>query len=696
MSALPLTTWLCFMYKSANLSRIIKMAEQMQDYYCRVCRDVLQDPIILPCLHTFCRSCVSNYSNCPNKICTERVPNDKAGIPENPVFANMVQSYNHIISLAQNSDSELKCSDCLDTPPKNAVFFCLDCQELMCRSDYESHNRAMLRGKKHSQVRLQDGEHLEDLVLKPTSPVFMCKVHNTECIYLCKAEGQYICKKCLKEEHKGHNIRDLDYYAGDVKDELAKDIGKMTRGKENEMEIQRYYEQKLVEMTQEESTLLKRIEDEFNSKIEALNKHRDNLLEQVRNLSKQHRDFMKELMSRQEGLIDKLNEFKVVTRPYLYEYPVTYLLEVSVPIRDRIKQLERELHPDEATEPKKIQFAIGKLGEITSNPEEYGCINLIGQSSLSFQRPPRQLFDQSADDPLKPRCIGVNDKGQAFILRTPLGSTSRYCLDTLFSYNLGNKFLRKQTHNDANTDCVSFSGQCTMALSKQGKIAIADISESSIYVFNIDFAFITVIRGSAGGLNMIEPINITFSSKEQLIVASGYNSSVIVFTSDVKSRQIDSSFCVEQNDIDLNPNVTNRANPIVNMAVNSLGHIFLLLHYDPWFMICDFEGTEIPVSEYQALSDLVEEVYKPKSKMRKIYNRYDTPLLREKALIYVDSSDNVYLYYKTMFAVYNNHYKESTTYPATDIEEPICMACDNLSNVYFCTASHAALVYGTI
>ena len=625
----------------------------------------------------------------------ERVPNDKAGIPENPVCANMVESYNQILTLAQNSGSELKCSDCLDDPPKNAVFFCLDCKELMCRSDYESHNRAMLRGKKHSQVRLQDGEHLEDLVIKPIPPVFMCKVHNTESTYLCKADGQYICKKCLREEHKGHNIRDLDYFAGDIKDELSKDIGKMTRGKENEIEIQRYYEQKLVEMVEEESTLLKKIENEFNSKIEALQKHRDNLLEQVKNLSKQHRDFMKELMARQEGLIDKLNEFKVVTRPYLYEYPVTYLLEVSIPIRDRIKQLERELHPDEATEPKKIQFAIGKLGEITSNPEEYGSINLIGQSSLSFQRPPRLLFDQSIDDPLKPRCIAVNEKGQAFILRTPLGITSRYCLDSLFSYNLGNKFLRNQTDKDANTGCVRFSGQCSMAVSKYGKIAIADISESNVYVFNIDFAFITVVRGS-GGSNMKEPINITFSSKDQLVVASGYNSFLIIFNSDIKSGQIDSSFCVEQNDIELNPNLVSRANPIVNMAVNSFGHIFLLLHYDPWFMICDFEGTEVPTSEYKGLNDLVDEVYKPKSKMRKIYSRYDTPLLREKALIYVDSSDNVYLYYKSMFAVYNNHYKESNIYPATDIEEPICMACDNLSNVYFCTVSNNALVYGTI
>ena len=661
---------------------------------CLKCSDILQDPVILPCLHTFCRHCVTNQIECPDKNCKEKIPKETNSLPESPVFHNIIESYNHILNVVQNSDGDLKCNDCMDDPPKNAVFFCLECKELMCRSDFDAHNRGM-RVKKHSQIRVPDGENLEDLVIKPIFPVFMCQVHEKEALYVCKKDEQFICSDCRKGDHEGHQIRDLDYFAGDVKDDLAKDISKMTRGKENEMKFKNYCEQKLTAMSNDEETLLKRIEVEYNSKIKALENHRDNLLEQVKKLSKQNQDFMRDLMVRQEGLIDKLNNFKKLTQPYLYDYPVTYLLEVATPIRDRIKQLERELHPDESIEPKEIRFVIGKLGEITCNPEEYGSIGISGRGSLSFSRPPRVLSDQSQENSMKPRSLAVNEKGQIFILSTPIGTTNRYCFDSFFSYNLGNKPLRKRTNKDTNTACVRFSGECNMAISRKGKIAISDVSESSIYIFSIDFTFITVIQGEYGSSDMTESITITFSQNEELIMASGHNSLVTIFNADIQTRKLDSSFYIEQTGNELNPNLPSRANPIVNMAVNSSNHIFLLLQYDPWFVICDFKGKEITETEYQPLTELIEEVYKPKSKIRKIYSRYDTPLLREKALIYIDTSDNIYIYYKGTFGIYNSSHKESTTYPATDIEEPLSMACDDLSNVYFCTNSLNAVVYGS-
>ena len=105
-----------------------------------------------------------------------------------------------MVNLVQNSHSELKCNDFLDDPPNNAVIFCLDYKEFVSRSDYESHNRAMLRGKKHSQVRLQDG--VECIGRFNIKPIFMCNLYNSECICLYKADEQYICRKCLKKSIK--------------------------------------------------------------------------------------------------------------------------------------------------------------------------------------------------------------------------------------------------------------------------------------------------------------------------------------------------------------------------------------------------------------------------------------------------------------------------------------------------------------
>ena len=672
------------------------MAQIKQDHYCLYCNDVLQDPVLLPCLHSFCRNCVRSNKTCPDKLCTERIPKDIGSIPESLVHANLVSSYSTILALMQKPINELFCDDCFDDPPKNAVYYCLDCKELMCRADYESHVRAMMRGKKHVQVRLEDGDHLDDVIIKPMEPVFTCTPHGNETEVCCSVDGEYVCRSCRDDEHRGHLIRDLDYVAGDLKDDLARDIGKMTRGKENEIEIKKYYEQKLFEMSEEEKGLLTQIENEFNSKIKALELHREKLMQEVRDLSKQHQSFMRDLMTRQEGLIDKLNEFKVVTRPYLYEYPVTYLLDVMTPIRDRIQQLDRELHPDETTEPKKIQFVIGKLGEITSSPEEYGSISTVGRKSLSFSRPPRFLFGNSKDDPMKPKCVAVNERGQAFVLRTPVGLTSRYCLEKVLSYTLGNKELKSFSEKDSGTASVRFSGKCSMTVSKKGKIAIADQKESNIYIFNIDFVYYMTIRGNYKQSGLIEPNVIAFSSEDKLIVASGYNSVVIAFNISSSSLQLESGFVVEQKEVDLYQSLPSKVNPIVNMAVNSKNHILLLLQLDPWFMICDFDGDEIPMDEYRILHEMIDEIYKPRTKIRKVYRRYDTPLLREKALLYVDNSDNVYLLYKSKFAVYNSHYKEVAIYPATDVEEAVSIACDNLNNVYLCTDSHNALVYGSI
>lgn len=125
---------------------------------CSICQEVFVDPIVLPCVHTFCRKCIADWirsgdavvvvdavrktAACP--LCRHdfTVPDGGGAaerLPKNGLVAKLLLARQLCSSVRREAASAARCDMCGavrsedgDDDETTAVAFCVDCQENMC------------------------------------------------------------------------------------------------------------------------------------------------------------------------------------------------------------------------------------------------------------------------------------------------------------------------------------------------------------------------------------------------------------------------------------------------------------------------------------------------------------------------------------------------------------------------------------
>ncbi|XP_034557234.1 tripartite motif-containing protein 35-like [Notolabrus celidotus] len=119
------------------------MASRLEeDLSCPVCHEIFKDPVILSCLHSFCKDCLQSWwrekedKECP--LCKRR--HSKKGLPPNFALKNLCESF--LQERGQRSSEDL-CS----LHSEKLKLFCLDHQEPVCV--------ICINSKKHSDHRFR-------------------------------------------------------------------------------------------------------------------------------------------------------------------------------------------------------------------------------------------------------------------------------------------------------------------------------------------------------------------------------------------------------------------------------------------------------------------------------------------------------------------------------------------------------------
>ena len=159
----------------------------------------------LPCLHTFCLSCLQSHAgkrpkfNCP-QCRKEIIPPDQNvdSLPNNFLVENL-KDYKDLINHA------VLCGDCDDG--NQAVSFCHDCGLFLCQGCVDDHRRK--RSQRHHKLST-----LKDLQQQNYHPrkERVCQKHPSQTVNLyCKEAACKVpvCASCGLVDHRGHELIDI-------------------------------------------------------------------------------------------------------------------------------------------------------------------------------------------------------------------------------------------------------------------------------------------------------------------------------------------------------------------------------------------------------------------------------------------------------------------------------------------------------
>ena len=218
---------------------------------CPLCKEAFRKPKYLPCLHSFCESCLQGYIVKIADICTKLNNKLPASIFDKkpyvwtgdgfpcPVCRTHVQMradqlrgstpeqwasmfpVNQLIlsilgydSIPGENDTCTPCQKIND--PQDAEEWCLQCSEALCRSCTD-HHRVLKATDSHTVVQLSELKNFKGPFKH--EEISTCHAHGGKKIHMyCVDHNKIACEDCCKEEHREcETLIEIDRVAGEIR-----------------------------------------------------------------------------------------------------------------------------------------------------------------------------------------------------------------------------------------------------------------------------------------------------------------------------------------------------------------------------------------------------------------------------------------------------------------------------------------------
>ncbi|XP_065902733.1 E3 ubiquitin-protein ligase TRIM71-like isoform X2 [Dysidea avara] len=192
-------------YASKNNRNMATNWEKVkEELTCAICQDLLNDPKILPCLHSFCTGCLKRELECP--LCRGKVAlSTPRAVEELPSHFSAVRLV-EIVSLQEQASSKKVTPICQSCEEEQATSCCNECAIFLCNFCEKAH-RKVKATRDHEICSLDDMKKTSGQIpsILPEK-IEMCPVHPTKPLELyCRCEEMLICRDCIIKKHKDHD-----------------------------------------------------------------------------------------------------------------------------------------------------------------------------------------------------------------------------------------------------------------------------------------------------------------------------------------------------------------------------------------------------------------------------------------------------------------------------------------------------------
>ena len=181
---------------------------------CAYCSELLVDPRMLPCLHSFCLPCLvkvceikgtNETLECPT--CNEKALLQSDGVndfPKDLRKAYEAEVAEYMVKLGSNKE---ECDRCVRKNTGPAIAFCTNCREFLCKSCKEEHHswRKTLNHEIITTGEEKVNKNGSDLFNQSIEQLSQCPQPDHEVLkYYCGKCEVLICRDCIELDHNDH------------------------------------------------------------------------------------------------------------------------------------------------------------------------------------------------------------------------------------------------------------------------------------------------------------------------------------------------------------------------------------------------------------------------------------------------------------------------------------------------------------
>ncbi|XP_043972080.1 tripartite motif-containing protein 16-like [Gambusia affinis] len=277
-----------------------------ETFSCSICLDLLKDPVAIPCGHSYCMNCITNFwdegekkknYHCPQcrKTFTQR-----PDLQKNTMLAALVEQLKKTGLQAAPADlhyagpEDVACDSCTGRKLK-AIKSCLFCLASFCEKHLQPH-RDVASYKKHKLV--EPSKNLQENI---------CSRHDEVMKMFCRTDQKCICYLCTVDEHKGHDTVSAAAERTERQRELEERRGKIQQMIQDQEKNVKLLQQEVEAINHSADKTVEDSEKIFTELIRLLQKRSSEVKQQIRSQQETEVSRVKDV---QEKLEQEITELK--------------------------------------------------------------------------------------------------------------------------------------------------------------------------------------------------------------------------------------------------------------------------------------------------------------------------------------------------------------------------------------------------